>query len=434
MSQTNNIPSVFDQLTEAKRKIELIRSVTFELNKILPLAHKLHAILKILNEQFSIRYCMILLADNEHERLVVKSSYGYEHENRNSEIAFGEGIAGIAATRKKPINITGIQRKRQYLSAVVQPAPAKEVKAPGLADPQSQIAIPLVAREELVAVLLAESYESSVFNKEDEAFLITLSQSIAVSIQNSVLFDNMEAIIARRTEELQKSNYTKDRLFSIISHDLRGPITSFHNIAKLVNHYNKLGEKEKIERLSLRIDHSVNNLNHLLDNLLHWALSQTKEISCRVEKIDIVRLLQEVIGMYMESILAKELQLTTAFPTYIEVAGDYDTLSTVFRNIVSNAIKYTHRNGSIHIAINQENDQVLIQLSDTGIGVAAEKLSSIFSIDERKSTQGTENEKGTGLGLLVTKEFVQLNKGAIHISSAINKGTEVSIFLPGYSS
>src|SRR4028119_1656945 len=91
MSQTNDIPSVLDQLTEAKRKIELIRSVTFELNKILPLSEKLHAILKILNEQFSIRYCMILLADNEHERLVVKSSYGYEHENKNREIAFGEG-------------------------------------------------------------------------------------------------------------------------------------------------------------------------------------------------------------------------------------------------------------------------------------------------------------------------------------------------------
>jgi signal transduction histidine kinase len=243
----------------------------------------------------------------------------------------------------------------------------------------------------------------------------------------------MEAIIARRTEELQKSNFTKDRLFSIISHDLRVPITSFHNITRLVNYYNKLGEKEKIDRLSLRIDQSVNNLNHLLDNLLHWAMAQTNEISCRVEKINIVRLLQEVIGMYQESMLAKELELTTDFPAQLDIAGDYHTLSTIFRNIISNAIKYTSRNGKIHITIKLEDDQALIKLSDTGIGIASEKLHRIFSVDEHKSTHGTENEKGTGLGLLVTKEFVHLNKGVIHINSAINKGTEVSVYLPRYS-
>lgn len=118
-------------------------------------------------------------------------------------------------------------------------------------------------------MLLAESYNISVFSKEDELFLITLSQSIAVSIQNSIWFYNMENMIAKRTEELERSNKTKDRLFSLISHDLRGPITSFHNIARLVNHCNRQNEKEKTEQLSQRIDQSFDKLNTLLDNLLN---------------------------------------------------------------------------------------------------------------------------------------------------------------------
>jgi signal transduction histidine kinase len=432
MSTSSELDAVYAQLNESKRRIDLIRSLTFELNKILPLSEKLYSILKTLNEQFGISYCMILLADNASQMLAVKASYGYEHDNSNFEVAFGESIAGIAAVRRRAINITGIQRKRHYLNLMGTSTPTTAKKFPGLADPQSQIAIPLLANDELVAVLVVESYQSSVFNKDDEDFLITISQAIAVSIQNAILFDNMEAMIARRTSELEKSNFTKDRLFSIISHDLRGPVTSFHNIAKLINHYHKLGETEKIERLSMRIDHSVNKLNHLLDNLLHWSLTQTNEIRCSIDKVNMLLLLQEVIDTYQESVTAKELVLTTVFDSPVEVAGDYPTLSTVFRNILSNAIKYTPRGGAIHIEAILQDSQVLIKLTDSGIGIPDEKLLSIFNLDDRKSTQGTENEKGTGLGLIVAKEFVALNKGMLHITSSVDKGTTVAVFLPPY--
>ncbi|WP_158085210.1 GAF domain-containing sensor histidine kinase [Niastella vici] len=418
------------QLNEAKKKIELIRAVTLDLNKMVSLQEKLYNILKILHDQFFINYSMILLPGPESKYLTVQAHYGYETDYKGISIPMGSGIAGLAALKKIPINITGIRRKRLYLNIASQGAQAALPQSPGLDDPESQIAIPLVSNNELVAVLLAESYNISVFNKEDEAFLITLSQSIAVSIQNSILFDTMENVIAKRTEELERSNKTKDRLFSLISHDLRGPITSFHNIARLVSHYNRQNEKEKIEQLSHRIDQSVDKLNVLLDNLLNWALAQTKELQCRPERLNIITLLTEVMEMFGDHLALKNISLCTMQGSCLHIEGDYHMLSAVFRNLLSNAIKYTPRNGQILVNIHSDNAHALVEIHDTGIGIPAEKLGAIFMPDEKKSTRGTDNEKGTGLGLLVVHEFVQLNQGFIRIESEPQQGTKVTVGLP----
>lgn len=429
MSLPNDIQYLSQKLEESKKRIELIRTVTFELNKIVSLPDKLNTILQILHDQFGIQYSQILLPDKTGKNLVVQASYGYHHINLQQDLPFGTGIIGLSAANKKPINITGLRRKKYY-ARIIAPEPSPvHTHAPGLPDPESQIAIPLVANEELVAVLMAESENISVFNKEDEAFLITLSQSIAVSIQNSLLFDSMEEIIAKRTEELRKTNETKDRLFSIISHDLRGPLTSFHNISKLVNHYNSRGEKEKIETLSGRIDQSVNKLNALLDNLLNWSLTQTKEIRCHIASVPVEKLLDEVTGLYHEAILSKEITLSVACTT-LSVLGDYNLLAAVFRNVIGNAVKYTPRQGSICIGVVEEKGIVTIQVKDTGTGINAARLQTLFDPAANKSTEGTEHEKGTGLGLLVAKEFVQLNGGTITIGSGEQEGTLVSISLP----
>lgn len=428
MSETIDTQALLQQVNESKRKIELIRTVTFEINKVLNLTDKLNNILTLLHEHFFINYSMILLLDTQQENLVVQSSYGYEQNNYGFTIPMGTGIIGLAAQKKLPINITGIRRKRDYLSATnIKKA---ETTGPGLPDPESQIAIPLVANNELVAVLLAESYNVSVFSKDDEAFLITLSQAIAVSIQNSMLFDRMEALIAKRTEELQRSNNTKDRLFSVISHDLRGPITSFYNIARLVNHYNRQNEREKIEQLSNRIDQSVDKLNTLLDNLLNWALTQTKELKPRPEHIDMVTLLNDVKHIFDENLEVKSIALELKCSDGVFAFADYNLLATVIRNLVSNAIKYTSRGGKIVLHTFSEEHYTVVEIEDNGVGIPPDKLSAIFLPHEKKNSPGTENEKGTGLGLLVAYEFMQLNNGSIQIKSVLNEGTRVTIKIP----
>lgn len=418
------------QLAEAKRKNELMRTVGTELNKVLGLNEKLGNILKILHQQFYINYSMMLLPDDTGKMLVVKSSYGYEHSFIGRTLPIGTGIAGMAALRRMPINITGIRRKRHYIAVDVNLENGGQPTLPGLCDPESQIAIPLVSNNELVAVLMAESYNLSVFSREDEAFLVTLSQSIAASIQSSILFNNMEDVIAKRTEELRKSNETKNRLFSLISHDLRGPITSFHNIARLVSRYNKQNERAKIDLLSQKIDLSVNKLNTLLNNLLNWALTQTNELHCRLENINIDTLLQEVISLYNDELLQKEIIINLQCNNNAVALADYNMLTAVCRNLLSNAIKYTPRKGTIIFSVQDSGNSLQISITDSGVGIDTDKLPYIFEPNERKSSSGTEGEKGTGLGLLVVKQFVTMQNGSISIESKPGKGTAVHLILP----
>lgn len=418
------------QLAEVKRKNELMRTVGTELNKVLGLTEKLDNILRILHQQFYINYSMILLPDEFANTLVVKSSYGYGEPFIGHCLPIGTGIAGIAALRRMPINITGIRRKRRYIALNANLEADNQPKIPGLTDPESQIAIPLVSNNELVAVLMAESYNLSVFSREDEAFLVTLSQAIAVSIQNSLLFNNMENVIAKRTEELRKSNETKNRLFSLISHDLRGPITSFHNIARLVSRYNRQNEREKIDLLSQKIDLSVNRLNTLLNNLLNWALTQTNELQCKFEHVNIYALLQEVVNLYSDELLHKEISLSIRCHEKAVAVGDYNMLTAVMRNLLSNAIKYTPRKGTIALNAEPGGDKLHIFIKDSGIGIEEEKLSCIFEPDEKKSSTGTEGETGTGLGLLVVKQFITMQKGMISIKSKPGNGTIAQVTLP----
>ena len=411
-----------------------MRTVATELNKVSSLTSRLQNILVILHDQFHIDYSMILLPDDEGNTLVVHSCYGYNEGKLGFEVPLGSGIVGLAALRKMPINITGLERKRKYVRTTAQMPIHASTSFPGLAEPESQIAIPLVVKDELVAVLLAESYNVCVFSSEDESFLSTLSQSIAISILNSRLFDSMEDTIALRTEELRMSNETKHRLFSLIAHDLRGPISSFHHITRLVSHYNKQNEREKIEQLSQRIDQSVNNLNSLLDNLLSWALSQTNQLQCIPKKISLQSILFEVHDQLKEYLQSKEIHLELDCSPTIEIQADYNMLMAVFRNLLSNAIKYSIRESTVKLTAYTDDKIAVVEISDSGIGIEPKKLSTIFDVDERKSSPGTEKEKGTGLGLMVAREFVHLNSGSISINSEVDKGTTVKITLPLASS
>ena len=217
------LENLLSQLTESNRKMETIRKVSFELNKLMTLPEKLHSILAILSEQFGLQNSLILIPDHEKELLTVCASHGYDSSIIGKSAPFGHGIVGQAAIRRKHINLTGIRRKQHYLATVSNEGDVNFISPIGLLDAESQVAIPLISNDLLVAVLLAESRNFCVFDKADENFLITLAQPLAVSIQNSILYDSMEEEIRKRTAEFQRLNNTKDKFFSIISHDLRGP-------------------------------------------------------------------------------------------------------------------------------------------------------------------------------------------------------------------
>lgn len=424
------VEKLSSQLAETTRKMEIFRKVSFELNKLVSLPEKLQTILAILDEQFGMANSLILIPDHDKQVLTVFAGHGYDGSIIGQQINFGEGLIGLAAVRKKHINLTGIRRKQHYLATVSNEGDLNFVKPIGLVDAESQVAIPLLSNDELVAVLMAESRNFCVYDQADENFLITLAQPLAVSIQNSMLYDSMEKKIKERTAELRQLNNTKDKFFSIISHDLRGPVTSFQSLTRLFSHYNQEGQSDKIESLCSKVDQSVDNLNHLLENLLDWSLSQTNGIQCSFEIIPLREFLHNISEIYQPNLSAKEINLFLDVDAAICIRVDRHTLATVFRNLISNAIKFTPRSGSIRIKAAVEDNNIRIELRDTGVGIDCTRLLNVFQLQGERSTFGTEKEKGTGLGLMLVKEFTELNNGTITIESDPGMGTLVTLLLP----
>jgi signal transduction histidine kinase len=424
---TGDLEGLHANLAEANRKMEIIQKVSVELNKVVTLPEKLNGILSILDHQFGVGHSLILLPEASRKQLTVYASHGYDGNNIGRTVIIGEGLAGMAAERKRHINLTGIRRKQHDLAAASGNNEADFLNTIGLTDAESQFAIPLISNDELVAVLVAESRNFCVFSPADERFLITLAQPLAVSIQNAMLYEEMEARIRERTAELQKLNQTKDKFFSIISHDLRGPIASFQGLTRLFTHYHKTGQSEKFESLCAKVDQSVGNLSLLLENLLDWSLSQTQGLQTHIEPIALDTFLYDMIEIYRIAMASKEIVFANTVGPHVVLADSY-TLATVLRNLVSNAIKFTPRGGAITISSQENGASTSISIRDSGCGMNREKLEKLFELGTRRSS-GTEKEKGTGLGLILVKEFVALNQGDIQVTSD-SSGTIVTVTLP----
>ena len=231
-------------------------------------------------------------------------------------------------------------------------------------------------------------------------------------------------------EELRLLNATKDKFFSIIAHDLKNPFNSLLGFSDLlVNDFDQY-EKDDIKRfLKIMHDSSKQGFN-LLENLLQWSRTQTGRIAFIPSKVIINDILTGCVDLLKPTADKKQIKIYMEVPENIEVTGDIEMLSTVFRNLISNAIKFTPENGRIKIKVRLLTQRAEISVIDTGVGIAPEHIANLFRIDKQVSTLGTKNEKGTGLGLILCKEFVDKHKGIIKVSSERKNGTEFKVFLP----
>jgi signal transduction histidine kinase len=412
-------------------KNEIAQKVSIEIGKNSPLKEKLN---NILERSYGLKHTMLLFPDNIKETLIVFASRGFSESGIGAETPFGQGIIGMVASKKKKIRIAGISKYRQYAYAATNSdGIANDVfNLPGLPDVESQLAIPLLANEELIAVLSIESSDHDFFSKDDENFLQSLSQQMALSIQNAIVIDQLEEKVKKRTLEieiqkieLEKLNATKDRFFSIIGHDLKSPVSSLKVATDLIQYYSKRGETEKLAEIGLKISTAVNNVNQLLDNLVNWAMSQRDQLKCEPQKIAILEIVNRVEEIYKESIIAKEIAIDNQISNTCFVFADMNMTMTVFRNVLSNAIKFSNNKGNIIINCYCTETETKISITDNGVGMPAEKAAILFNLKDKKSTLGTNREKGTGLGMVLVKDFMELNGGTVTIESEPNKGTIV---------
>ena len=236
--------------------------------------------------------------------------------------------------------------------------------------------------------------------------------------------------IRHKNEELHLANKAKDKFFAIISHDLRGPVGTLSTfLGEITSHYEEL-DAEEIKEILENLQKSSENASNLLENLLAWARSQADKIDYNPTEIQ----LSEVLNMTLDGLKHvadnKQIRINTETNEQINVLADPDMLQTIIRNLVSNAIKFSNRGGSISIHAGKNGDSALISVADKGVGIEKEAISKIFDINDSHHTPGTEDEKSSGLGLILVKDFVERNKGELNIESEAGKGTVVSFTLP----
>lgn len=274
-----------------------------------------------------------------------------------------------------------------------------------------------------------------------------LNHSVTLFIVASVLFftkkftdatidkiNEETQIKIQQNAELEELNATKDKFFSIIAHDLRSPFNAMIGISSLLNkNFDSYDKTQQKEFISL-IQEGMKNSHKLLENLLLWSRSQRGLIDFAPKKENLNTLTNLVIEQLKQSAKNKSITILNKIPEKIDLNIDRNMVSLILRNIISNAIKFTHKEGEISLSVEKAKKQYYkIKIKDNGIGFTNKKKKKLFNIAETISSKGTEKETGSGLGLILCKEFIQKHGGEIWVESEVEKGSTFILTLPAFS-
>lgn len=250
--------------------------------------------------------------------------------------------------------------------------------------------------------------------------------------QRSLLtqLNQQNQIITGQNQELSLTNSEKDKLFSIIAHDLKGPFQSILGFTELFRDEGVRMEPEEIRKISGLLHYSASRTAQLLDDLLNWARLQQGRIAFSPEPMLVGQMLDFIGELMQEKAQQKNIQIVSKLPENLSLKADKEMLKTILRNLLSNALKFSHPGGKVVISAMSENGYVKVSVSDSGIGVPADKIENLFSIGNEHIMPGTANEKGTGLGLVLCREFVEKHGGRIWVNSVEGKGSTFTFTIP----
>ena len=251
-------------------------------------------------------------------------------------------------------------------------------------------------------------------------------------IQHQTQILNSQADSLKKANvQLEKLNATKNKFFSIIAHDLKNPFQAIFGFSELLlRNYNDYDEKQQFELISM-IKSSSESAYNLLENLLQWARSQTDRIKYNPQIFELKQLVEQNLELTKASSEKKHITVESHLECDTHVYADKNMVNLVLRNLLSNAIKFTDFDGMIMIRCFKFSDDFLaVAVTDTGIGMTEDNLDKLFKIDEYFSTSGTAGEGGTGLGLIICKEFIEKNQGELNVESELGIGTTFTFTLP----
>lgn len=389
-AETNNYPKAFHHL-EKGREIAIANNMLPELEKVYFIYYELHQVRGEYEAalKYHILYTEVREAifNESKSKQIAQMQVEFEISKKEQE--------NILLKQQNEIQELRISRKNHQLLYVVM------------------IIVLLVA----FVVLFYSRYRAK---KRANLQLLRLNQKIVT--QNRKL-DSLN-------KDLHVALREKDHFFEIIAHELRNPLWWFKNVAQLLSSKLDTLSREELQSTALSLEQSAINAFHLTDNLLQWARTQLGRIKYKPVEFDSKELIETSIEPFKVFSQNKQIDLSSKLAPNIKIEADRDMISTVIRNLISNSLKFTPEHGEIKVATEQKNGHLIIKVSDNGVGIAESNLKKIWKGESRISTPGLYQEKGSGLGLNLSRQFIELNNGVMTIESEQKKGTVILIQLP----
>jgi len=286
-------------------------------------------------------------------------------------------------------------------------------------------------KQKIVLQNLVQQRTAEIKGKND----ILKKQTDELNVANIQLRERQERVLeqaeelSRKNKDLEILNSTKDKFFSIIAHDLKNPFSSIIGLTSLIKvKYHKYTDEKRIE-INEMIHDSANRSFKLLENLLEWAQAQTGNIKFNPEAIFFNEIISDLETLLKNSLDDKNLTIKCIAPKDFHLFADKNMITTILRNLITNALKFSE-NGTITVLVKDDDRFSTINVTDEGVGMSEDKTASIFKIEKSNSTTGTQGEKGTGLGLIICKEFIEYHEGSIKVQSTEGIGSTFTIIIP----
>ena len=412
---------VASDITERKR-IEMENNVIFEITRGITTTSNLDELLKLIHQSIS----KVLYAENFFVALYDQTtdlfSFPYfvdKFDTVPPPTSLKKSCTAYVLRTLKPFLYTP-----EFFDELIE---KDEVELVGYPSP-SWIGIPLQTPSKVIGVLVLQHYEKEkVYSETDLKLLVSIGSQIAISIERKKTEDE----IRRKNELLQITNAEKDKFFSIIAHDLRGPLSAFVGATQILTEEIQSMTMEEIKEITLAMKTSADNIYSLLENLLEWSRLRQGRLDFLPENLNLKEKVEDCVNVLSEYARKKEIDISISIRDTIMIKVDNHMFDSVIRNLVSNAVKFTPSGGKVNITADLTNDHYIeVRISDSGIGMTQELKNKLFLLNEKTSRPGTRGEASTGLGLLLCKEFIEKNGGKIRVESEPGKGSTFCFTVP----
>lgn len=278
-----------------------------------------------------------------------------------------------------------------------------------------------IGEKTIGAIVLQDYHDPETYGPDELRILNYVSEQIALAISRK----NVENSLKAYSKELQELNASKDKFFSILAHDLKSPFQGILGISRLLNEEFDQISTDEVQNFLKALNESAENTYSLIENLLDWSRLQTGRVKFSPTDLNLFEQVEKVKMLLFQTAELKKIRIHNFVDPSTTLYADPFMIQSLIQNIISNAIKFTPQNGKIKIKSTEDDKFVSVVIEDSGIGMEQKNIDKLFKIDVTYSTRGTEQEKGTGLGLMLCKEMVNIHGGEISVESAVNAGTKV---------